>query len=158
MNMFILRRLAVAGCGVAVLVLAGSAQANLASNGGFEESSSGAGELGTATTATGWAAAGFNLLFADPTAEIDTVSFWGADNGGSGTLSASPDGGNFVAASADYEVGAISQTIAGLTVGDEYQLTFDYAGAQQHGFDGATTTHWDASLGGKPLTQRRWPI
>jgi hypothetical protein len=44
-------------------------------------------------------------------------------------------------------VGAISQSISGLTVGQTYVLTFYWAAAQQQGFTGATTEWWQVSLG-----------
>jgi hypothetical protein len=62
---------------------------------------------------------------------------------------ASPDGGNFLGADPDYHNGAISQTISGLTAGDTYMVTFDYAGAQQVGYSGPTTEGWAVSLGGQ---------
>jgi hypothetical protein len=44
-------------------------------------------------------------------------------------------------------VGAISQTINGLTPGDQYTVSFWWGGAQQSGFTGATTEQWQVSLG-----------
>jgi hypothetical protein len=62
-------------------------------------------------------------------------------------FSASPDGGNFLASDGAYETGTISQTIAGLTVGNSYAVSFYQAGAQQAGFTGPTTDQWEVSLG-----------
>lgn len=57
--------------------------------------------------------------------------------------------GNFVAVDADPPYALpITQTIAGLVVGKKYTLTFDWAGAQQTGYTGATTEEWKVSLGG----------
>lgn len=152
--MFVSRRMTVAWCGVAALVLAQSSEANLVSNGNFESTSGGAGQLGYNVTATDWATSGYNFLFPPDTADnigavgsLGLVRLWGPSDGSYNGLTTSPDGGNFVAASADYSVGAISQTITGLTVGDEYHLTFDYAAAQQYVFAGPTAVHWSVSLG-----------
>jgi len=54
-----------------------------------------------------------------------------------------------VAADGAFQVGAISQTISGLNVGQQYTVGFDWAAAQQHGFTGATTEQWKVSLGGQ---------
>jgi hypothetical protein len=59
----------------------------------------------------------------------------------------SPYGGNFIGADGAYEVGAITQTISGLTSGDFYTVGFYWAGAQQTGYTGATTEQWQVSLG-----------
>jgi hypothetical protein len=59
----------------------------------------------------------------------------------------SPDGGNFVAADGAYEQGDISQTVNGLTPGQEYDLTFYQAGAQQQGYNGPTTDRFEITLG-----------
>jgi hypothetical protein len=76
------------------------------------------------------------------------------NNGGTTTITAPPLGGNIVAADAIYQVGAITQTITGLTVGKLYVLTFYWAGAQQEGstFTKATTENWTVSLGGTSKT------
>jgi hypothetical protein len=56
---------------------------------------------------------------------------------------------NFIAvdASPPY-VQPVTQTINGLVVGALYTLKFDWAGAQQTNFSGATTEEWKVSLGG----------
>ena len=41
----------------------------------------------------------------------------------------------------------LEQTVTGLTAGQEYALTFEWAAAQQTGFSGATTDQWVATLG-----------
>jgi len=58
-----------------------------------------------------------------------------------------PAGGNFIAGDGAYEIGAITQTITGLTVGQLYELKFYWAGAQQENFTGATTESWQVTLG-----------
>lgn len=146
-----------------VTCFAGSAEAaNLVQNGGFETvtAPNGSGQLNFSpnfmmqTSAANWSSAtaasffpSYNMLYVagDPSAEArqGVVTLYapaGADNLPGG-------GGNFIASDPDYESGALSQTIVGLTVGKSYTLTFDYAGAQQQGFDGATTEGWQVSLG-----------
>lgn len=73
---------------------------------------------------------------------------WGPNDGSDNGLPASsPDGGNFVGADGAYDVGAITQTINGLTAGDTYTVGFWWAGAQQSGFTGSNTEQWQVSLG-----------
>jgi hypothetical protein len=58
------------------------------------------------------------------------------------------NGGNFFASDSQYHAGVLSQTIGGLTVGDKYTLTFDYALGQQSGFTGANTNnYWEVLFG-----------
>jgi hypothetical protein len=71
----------------------------------------------------------------------------GSGVSGGAILGASPDGGNFIGADGVYQSSAITQTINNLTAGDTYQVGFWYAGAQQSGYDGATTEGWQVSLG-----------
>ena len=80
------------------------------------------------------------------------VQLWGPNNGSANGLPASsPDGGNYVGADGDFGQGAIQQTINGLTVGDSYDVSFYWAGAQQAGFTGASTEQWQVSLGSQTL-------
>ena len=73
---------------------------------------------------------------------------WGANNGGINTIPATdPNGNNFLAADGAYEVGAITQTINNLTVGQVYALSFYWAAAQQQSFTMATTEQWQVTLG-----------
>ena len=46
-----------------------------------------------------------------------------------------------------YRQGSVDQTINGLVSGKVYTLNFDFAAAQQFGFNGDTTEGWDVSLG-----------
>lgn len=65
---------------------------------------------------------------------------------------ASPNGGNFVGIDGDSTIhSALSQTVAGLKIGDTYTLSFYQAAAQQQGFSGATTEQWQVSLGSQTL-------
>jgi hypothetical protein len=136
-------------------MLAASAQANLVFNGSFESTSSGPGQFDNNTIATDWTSTGYNFIFAPGTGDTTgsdgqdgTVSLWGTNNGGVDVLPASsPDGGNYVAADGAFLVGAIQQTISGLTVGESYVVGFWWAGAQQSNRTGATTEQWQVSLG-----------
>jgi len=61
---------------------------------------------------------------------------------------ASPSGGNYVAIDGDASYNrALTQTIRGLTVGQQYSIGFYQAAAQQSGFSGATTEQWQVTLG-----------
>nr|WP_294503616.1 DUF642 domain-containing protein [uncultured Rhodopila sp.] len=141
-----------------MLVTIGSARAqtNLVTNGDFELSTHGSGQIGYNTTVTGWATNGYNFLFASGTADhagttgqYGNLQLWGPGNGSANGLPASsPSGGNFIAADGAYDQGAITQSISGLTVGQTYALTFEWAGAQQSGFTGPTTEQWEVKLGG----------
>jgi hypothetical protein len=151
----------------ALLAFAPSAQADLVTNGSFELTSNGPGfqfesaQSGAPyTTATGWTSDNssndaYNFIFAPGTADTTGVSgqfgnvaLWGTQDGGPDVIPASsPDGGNFAAADSDFQVGAISQTIGGLTPGQTYTVGFWWAVAQQEGFSGDAQQHWEVSLG-----------
>jgi len=142
-------------------VFAYSAQAtNLVTNGDFELTTSGMGQLGYNTYATGWTTTGYNFLFTAGTADTTganghygNLKLWGPNDGSANGLpSSSPSGGNFVGADGAFEVGAIQQTINGLIAGNSYTIDFSWAGAQQSGFSGATTEQWKVSLGGQSLS------
>jgi len=81
------------------------------------------------------------------------VKLWGPGDGSANGLDGViPGGGNYVAADGVYQAAAITQTITGLTVGRQYDLTFYYAGAQQSGFTGLNTEWWTVSLGSQSDT------
>ena len=98
-----------------------------------------------------WTSTGYNFVFDCTTSGTSTcasgadtannsgIQLWGPANGSSNGLAASPDGANFLAMDGAYEVGPVSQTVSGLTVGDSYTVNFYYAGAQQEGYNGVTT-------------------
>ncbi len=148
---------------IVLLALALPAQAdNLVLNGGFQTttvksatnaSNSNGGEMGYNLNATDWTTSGYNFLYTSAAAATSGAEgqygIVALDAGSSPTLTASPAGGNFIAADGNKGVGAITQTITGLTAGDTYQLTFYWAGAQQYGsaFTGVTTDQWQVSLG-----------
>jgi len=83
----------------------------------------------------------------------DTFQLWGPGAGGGGVANGlpatSPDGGNYIAldAAPTYRGSGISQTLTGLTAGQKYTVTFYWAAAQQHGFDGATTEGVQVTFG-----------
>jgi len=151
------RKVAVVAVSASALLLATtSAHAtDLVVNGGFEQTTNGAGQLGNNTNATGWTTTGYNFVFAPGTADstgatgqFGQLSLWGPNNGSNNGLPAtSPDGGNFIAADGAFQTGAISQTINGLTAGDKYVVNFYWAGAQQQGFNGPNTEQWDVGFG-----------
>jgi len=170
----ILRKALIACAASAALMAAGSASAaNLVTNGDFE-TNGGNGQVGFNTTIAGWSVpvptvsdGSYTFVWntgpgggaisgttADTTGAngiSGNVALYGPDNGGSNlpnTLTVSPDGGAFIGADPAYHNGTISQTITGLTNGAQYILTFDWAGAQQTGFTGATTEGWNVTLGG----------
>jgi hypothetical protein len=85
--------------------------------------------------------------------EYGNVSLWGPGNGvPNGLPPASPAGGYFIAQDGDFQQGAISQTVTGLTAGQQYNVGFWWAGAQQTGFAGPSTDAWQVSLGSETLT------
>jgi hypothetical protein len=163
---YLLRQTAAIGfSALAVSTSAVTLQASpIFTNGSFETTTSGGnggpvdggGQLGYNINATGWTTTGYNFLFASGTADNGTgtsgsagaLQLWGPGNGSANGLPAtSPDGGNYIAADGAYEVAPISQIITGLNPGDDYDVSFYWAGAQQHGFTGATTEKWTVNFG-----------
>jgi len=141
----------------------GGAQADLVVNGGFESTTSGGGQLGFNTNATGWSVptGSYTFLFTPGSADTTGVngqygglSLWGPGNGSANGLPASsPNGGNFIAQdSGGFQPGALTQTISGLTAGDTYTVGFYWAAAQQSGFNGATDSGWTVNLGTNTAT------
>lgn len=148
-----------AALGVAVFGLllgaSGAGHADLITNGSFELTTNGKGQLGFNTEATGWSTTGYNFLFASGSADTSGatgsyggLSLWGPNNGSAnGMPAASPDGGNFVAADGAFGVQPITQTVNGLVPGHTYQLGFYWAAGQQYSYDGATTDQWIVTFG-----------
>jgi len=155
-----LSHLAIALAAVAGLGSAAQAAPNLVVNGGFESSSNGPNnEFDRDTVFTGWTSNGYNFGFAPGTADTvgaftsqyGNLQLWGTNNGGTDAITVSSFGGNFVAADGAYQVAPIEQTLSGLVIGSRYAVEFDWAAAQQFGFDGATTEQWLVSLGGQTI-------
>ena len=139
-------------------------------NGDFEQLTNGLGELALITNAVGWTSHddgeghyGYNFAMNMSSATTtgapgeSPLRLWGpgdqfynVNNG----LSASPTGGNFIAADGDYHKGKITQDITGLIIGESYALTFSFAGAQEFQFDGPTTEAFQFGLEGMNLDQQ----
>lgn len=125
----------------------------LITNGNFETGSYG--QIGyKGRTLDGWSTTGYNFLFnasnddtGGVTGEYGNLQLWGPGNGAVNKLGASPAGGNYYAADGAYGVQPLTQTINGLVVGQKYDLSFYWAGAQQYGFNGATTEQWKVTFG-----------
>ena len=129
-------------------------------NGGFETvTTASSTEFGTryaGQVVTGWTTSGYNFLFKSGTADTtgaaneygQQLKLWGPGDGSANGLTASsPAGGNFIGADGAYFQAAIQQTISNLDVNSVASITFDWAGAQQYNFDGATTEAWQVTLG-----------
>lgn len=135
------------------------ARPNLVVNGGFEQTakpqSSEFGDRFPEQQVVGWQTSGYNWVYRPGEAdtvggngEFGFVSLWGPGNGSNNGLPAqSPLGGNFLAADGAFVTSAITQQLSGLVPGQRYVISFTYAGAQQFGFEGATTDRWAVNLG-----------
>jgi hypothetical protein len=138
----------------------------LVTNGDFEN-----GQLDSTTTATGWfmdpsMSPGYTFLFnpqantisgtsadnAGATGEYGSLSLWGPGNGSANGLTLSPTGGAFVALDSAFQQDALDQTINGLTAGEEYTVTFNWAAAQQLTFNTSTFDTLTVSLGSQSFT------
>jgi hypothetical protein len=139
-----------AGAAITTFLVAGAGAhaTELVQNGDFSQNT-GPGELNNTTTVTDWTSnfvagvSGYNFLFIpgqpNPSGEYGSLGLY--------TVTAGPTGGPFIAADTDFQVGAISQSISGLTAGNTYDLTFEWAAAQQTGFYGPTVQQWQVTLG-----------
>lgn len=135
-------------------------------NGGFETTTlPGSYEFGSrypTNQVAGWTTDGYVFVFAPGTAdttgatgEYGNLQLWGPNNGSANGLPAtSPLGGNFIAADGDTTLHGtgISQTISGLTIGTQYDVSFYWAAAQQKNFDGPTTERWDVTFGNQTFS------
>ena len=141
------------------MVSATANASNLVINGSFEQvTSSGGGELGyNGFNATGWTTSGYNFLFpsgtSSPSGQYGGLSLYQGNAGTAIMPANSPDGGNFVAADGAFQVGAITQTVTGLTSLQQYTLGFWWAAAQQTTFGCTgtqtycTTDQWQVGIG-----------
>ena len=131
---------------------------NLVQNGDFEVAT-GNGMIDYNTSVDGWSNTkvsggngtqyGYNFLYAPGTADSTGADGWAGNVKFWPTVTNSPTGGNFIAGDGAFYSGGISQTISGLTPGQKYTLSFDYAAAQQSGFDGPNWSSWTATFGGE---------
>lgn len=136
-------------------------------NGGFEQTltknSSQFGAQYAQQQVTGWTTSGYNFVFllgtADTTGAVgqfggpsNPLKLWGPGDGSNNGLTGSPNGGNYLALNGVFETGPVSQLLSGLTAGVATTVSFDWAGAQQYGFSGATTEQLLVSLGEQTLT------
>ena len=142
------------------------------SNGSFENLSNGTakqfntGSTGAGyTSATNWSStylSGFQFIAQEAFVTFATATDYSQTGSGAantfgsnlkfwGTIPASPDGGNILASNADWGIikSSISQIINGLTVGDTYDLSFDYAAAQTTGYDGPFDGQWQINFSGQ---------
>ncbi len=119
---------------------------------------------GTSTNLTGWTSNGANALFLPGTNCVAcpgsyspqgfALKLWAADNGGANSWNgrgpAAPgyaNGMNFIASDPAWQTGSLTQTINGLTVGRQYQVSFTWASAQEKGYTGAHKEAWTVALG-----------
>ncbi len=166
--MGIVRHLAI---GATALALVGATPAlaavNLIQNGGFE-TNGGNGQIAFNTTAADWSVPALNgsyfFLFnaggagasgstADNGGSIGqygTVSIYGPGNGSANGLTLSPDGGAFVASDPEFQNGAITQSLTGLSTGHTYAVSFWWAAGQQFNHSGSTSAGWEVGLGSDP--------
>ena len=136
---------------------------NLVSNGDFEITSAGNGQLDYNTVVSDWtnsnATVGgvtheaYNFVYSAGTADTTGANGWNDNVGLWGTVYSSPNGGNVIGADANYSyTGAFFQTVSGLTAGTDYALSFDWAQGQQYGSSGDTTSGWNVTFGSETWT------
>lgn len=168
-----LRAIAQAATLAVCTLLAGQASAqNLVVNGDFE-TNTGVGQLGAISTVAGWtptgaisdsAPVGFNFIL-NTTADDALNGFsggfpstfspgagtnifvWGPDNGVNNGFTGSSNGGYFMGGDGGYATQAFQQQINGLTVGQQYTLSFEWAGAQFTDVTGDYWVGWDVTFG-----------
>jgi hypothetical protein len=157
----IILALPIALCGLA-FGAGGASATQFVTNGGFESSASTTSTafFGAATPATDWASTGSFVLYCTAAAgttcdspPIGGDGLAGPGNGHANGLTSSPQGGAYMGFDSDPEFhGDFTQTIAGLTAGATYTLSFYMAGAQEVNASGPTTTSITATLGGETFT------
>lgn len=87
------------------------------------------------------------------------IFLWGPDNQvhfSNNGFTGSPNGGKFVGIDGDFGRGLIKQTITGLDTSKTYQLSFEYAGSQFAGQNGATSQEWRIRYNGIQQTVGPW--
>lgn len=145
-----------------------TAGVNLVKNGGFETTTlSGSSQISDyfiGNPVANWTTSGYNFVYFAGTATTSGantqygpgLTFHGPANGTANGYTDSPTGGNYYAADGAYIVGPLNQTITGLTVGKQFNVQFDWAAAQQTGFDGPTTEQFVVSLGSESHATAVW--
>jgi hypothetical protein len=161
--------------GVVVLILAllpgvltgtANAQTNLVQNGSFAVTGGTTSfQFGTyngytpTETLPDWSSTGYNFVFLPTSTSANSVygtanlTLYSSTTSPSNSFNnASPTGGNFIGADADYGTEPITQTINGLKPGATYAVSFAWAAAQQAGYTGPTTEQWEVNLGSNMAT------
>jgi hypothetical protein len=159
MNRKIFLALPVTLCGLAIGV-GGASATQFVTNGGFEASAYSTSQafFGANTPATDWTSTGQYVLYCTAAAgttcdTIGGVGLAGPGNGNNNGLTSSPQGGAYMGFDSDPSFhGDFTQTIAGLTLGATYTLSFYMAGAQEVNAGGPTTTSITATLGDETFT------
>lgn len=154
-NYQIMRKLiAATAFAVAISAAASVGATEFVTNGNFTSLTSGLGQIDLTTQATGWSSPGngYNFVMTNATAgsngQYGNVSLWDQANGGAnGWDGLSALSGNFVALDGYFQTVALTQQITGLTVGQSYTLSFEYAFGQQFNFDGATIQSLQVNVG-----------
>ncbi|MFZ0408256.1 MAG: hypothetical protein WAM11_09125 [Cyanobium sp.] len=87
---------------------------------------------------------GFPSVFSPP-----NIAVWGSPNSfPTGITTFGPDGDYWVGIDGDYGRSSIKQTIAGLTIGTDYELSFLWAGSQFNPQTGDTFQRFDYTIDG----------
>jgi hypothetical protein len=153
---------------------------NLVTNGGFAQNNvTGAsaylGNTSNDVTVTGWTFGafrgagptnndnGYNFIIKDGT-NLTTTGMAAQGNApygstklyGNQNINSADGSGWYIAADAWFGNESISQTINGLTVGQQYTVNFSQAHGQQTGFSGNETMTWQVGFGGS--TQNSTPM
>jgi opacity protein-like surface antigen len=138
---------------VAAALAATGAHADVV-NGNFE-TNGGAGQVGFNTTLSNWTlgnpAPNTSYFFVFTPGGSPTATGYQGPISLYPTITASPNGGFFIGADPGYQNTTLNQTVGGLVVGNDYNVSFYYAGAQQTGYDGATQEGWSVTFGGQTL-------
>lgn len=156
----------VAALAIALNILPPAVAIDLIVNGSFE-SNGGVGQITTGVSyLTGWSSGTtttpgtdtFNFVMdgnADSTgfptqfsASVgQNAKIWGPGNGVNNGFTTSPDGGYFMGGDGGYATGTFYQQVNGLTVGNQYDLSFWWGGAQLTDVSGDYWTGWDITFG-----------
>jgi hypothetical protein len=151
-----------AALAVCVAASAPAAAINLVQNGDFEING-GVGQPGYTTTLANWTLGAtvdgaphpFGFVV-DPNAHVTgwpsvfsppNIKVWGPGTGVNNGFTGSSNGGFFFGGDGDYAAAPLMQTINGLTVGQQYQLSFEWAGAQFTDETGDFTIGFDVTFG-----------